>query len=175
MKGTYSILVIPSISQSVHGNATGNWTGPLNGTGSPGTAGPIERKSFSYYLSPFGSNSPCPLSIGQFQVNVGGKSLFPNYMNYTFEHWIEQVNGFRSINGNQSDTLESSLISKKDWETLYRYYVASWVLESPNDSFSITISGMNNSALAADYDIFVISRRECVVDAESGDVLSSTF
>jgi hypothetical protein len=171
LRGAYAMVLVPTISSLVNGLATGNFPAILNGTAS---AGAITR-SASAYLSPFTSNSPNPVSVGSFQVNLNGKSLFPNFLNYTVENFLENLNSWRSMNGNVSDGLESSLISKSDWENLYRYYLASWPLESANDIQSITISGINNSRVACDYDIFVVCRRTCKVNVLTGQVSESNF
>jgi len=171
LKGAYCIVLIPTVSSLVNGLATGTFPTILNAAAG---AGAITR-SHSVWLSPFAGNTPNALSIGQFQVSINGKSLFPNFLNYTVENFVENLNGWKSLNGNVSDGLESSLISKSDWESLYRYYLASWPLESPNDIMSIAISGTNNTRVACDYDIYVMCRRTCKVNVMTGAVSEANF
>lgn len=171
LKGAYALVIIPTISNLVNGLAAGNFPTILNAAAG---VGPITR-SHSVWLSPFASNTPNPVSIGSFQVNVNGKSLFPNFLNYTVENFLENLNAWRSLNGNVSDGLESALISKSDWESLYRYYMACWPLESANDVQSIAISGLNNTRVACDYEIFVLCRRTCKVNVLTGVVSEANF
>ena len=96
-------------------------------------------------------------------------------LNYSYQNFVENFNVWRSINGNLTDTLESGLISKHDWEWLYRYYIVSWPLESANDISAINISGINNSVCSVDYELFVICRKECVVDVQTGFISDATF
>lgn len=170
-KGAYALVIVPAISSLVNGLAIGAFPTVLN---AGAVAGDITRAS-SVWLSPFAGNSPNPMSIGSFQVNINGKSLFPNFLNYTVENFLEQLNAWKSLNGNVSDGLETSLISKSDWESLYRYYMACWPLESANDIQSITISGINNTRVACDYEIYVMCRRTAKVNILTGFVSETNF
>ena len=171
LKGAYAMVVIPSISSLVNGLATGNFPAILNGTAAIGAI----TKASSTWLSPFASNAPSPVSISSFQVNLNGKALFPNYLNFTYENFIEMLNQWRSLNGNVGDALNTTLISKSDWENHYRYYLASWPLGSANDIQSLTISGLNNNAVACDYEIFVVCRRTCKVNVLTGQISDANF
>jgi hypothetical protein len=73
-----------------------------------------------------------------------------------------------------TDSLESCLISKYDFENLYRYVISCWTSDA-NTINTLTISGINNSQVVADYEVFVISHKTCLLNVQTGQISNSSF
>jgi hypothetical protein len=156
------VLLIPLISNTVNGK--------LN------NASTLANTSFSPAISPFASEpaTPSPLSLTQLQVMYGSQNILSPFISYTYEEFLYQVNEVFKINGNKQSALTSGLISEQDWTDLYRYY---WVtLDRGNDSEakvpkSISVMGVNNSQVAADILVFVVTKKGMVIDCSTGRVV----
>ena len=181
VKNATGLLIVPMISKSVNGVI-----GAL-----------AAAKAVSVLQSPFYPAVPCPLSLTQLNVNVGGQNVFQQQVNYTWEMFTEQIAGLKSTNGGQEYGLSSCLISKSDWENMYRYWKPSnsgprfcchspypgneeyYYVNFPNNtndsSASISLSCYNNNAVAVDLLIFVMSEKTALIDIITGQVESINF
>ena len=98
-----------------------------------------------------GFGSPL-LAIGQLQIVVAGANVLANQHRYSYEHWMQEMQGF-GVNGGLTDGVCSGLISKQAWEmapvysvNLERMLPAEAILPK-----SISITGVNSSAMSVDY------------------------
>ena len=126
-------------------------------------------------LSPFCSTpaSPDPICIQNFQIQVSGKNLFINQLQYDFETFIEQLVCSNQLNGSLTTSLSSGLISKLDFQYLYRYYYGNCSRSLPSEegvSKAIQIQGTILSPLATPVDlmVFVEFEREITIDVRTG-------
>ena len=129
----------------------------------------------STVLSPFCSSpaSPDPLIINNFQIQVSGKNLFINQLLYDYETFVEQLVCSNQLNGSLTTSLASGLISKTDFQNLYRYYYGNCSRSMPSEegvSKAIQIQGTIVTPLAGFVDlmVFVEFEREMVVDIRTG-------
>ena len=113
-------------------------------------------------LSPYdpcGGGTTSPLShLYNFQVVVSGQNSLYNNQRWTYEAFLQQLNGQNAVNGNVVDGLGSSLISQQDFENSYCYYYVNLERALPIERTvpkSVVIQGQNMSALTMDYFIFV--------------------
>ena len=159
VKNATGLLIVPMISKSVNG-----FIGAL-----------AAAKAVSVLQSPFYPAVPCPLSLTQLNVNVGGQNVFQQQVNYTWEMFTEQIAGLKSTNGGQEYGLSSCLISKSDWENMYRYYYVNFPNNTNDSSASISLSCYNNNAVAVDLLIFVMSEKTALIDVITGQVESINF
>lgn len=114
----------------------------------------------SSILSPFSStpSSPDPIIIKNFQVQVSGRNLFINNAEYDFENYYEQLVSSNQLNGSLTTSLASGLVSKKDFQSLYRYYYGNCSRSLPSEegvAKAIQIQGTIQSPLATAVDLFV--------------------
>ena len=143
---------------------------------SNGVAGVIANaQTSSTILSPFCSTpaSPDPLSILNFQIQISGKNLFINQNQYDFETFIEQLVSSNQLNGSLTTGIGSGLISKRDFQDLYRYYYGWCGRSLPSEqgvSKSVQILGTINTPIATAVDIMVFCEfeREVVIDLRTG-------
>jgi len=125
-------------------------------------------------FSPFDTLEPSPLAlIGQFNVRVAGNNVLSNATTYTYEAFIENLYGCRSLNGGLSTGLGSGLISKADFENRPYYYVDIGRMPDidANVAKSVAVVGKNMSVLACDYICFVEYERSFQVDILQGTVV----
>ena len=60
--------------------------------------------------------------FSNFNVVVSGQNILYNNQQYTYQQWVNNLQGWKSLNGGKSDGLNSGLISQLDFETAYSYY-----------------------------------------------------
>lgn len=152
-----SVLVLPLLPRASNGTAA---------------AGGVTTSTL---LSPFCStpSSPDPLIIQNFQIQVSGKNLFINQLQYDYESFVEQLGCSNQLNGALTTSLSSGLISKLDFQSLYRYYYGNCSRFLPSEegvAKSVQIQGTIASPLATAVDlmVFIEFSREIVVDVRSG-------
>jgi hypothetical protein len=161
IKNATGLLIVPMISKNINGSLTGANAGIAN--------------TVSVLQSPFYPAVPCPLSLTNLNVNVGGQNVFQQQMSYTWEMFLEQISGLKSTNGGQEYGLSSCLISKSDWENMYRYYYVHFPNNTNDSVNSISLSCYNNNSVAVDLLIFVLQTKTALVDILTGQVESTNF
>lgn len=129
----------------------------------------------STLLSPFCStpSSPDPIAISNFQIQISGKNLFINQLQYDAEVFYEQLVSSNQLNGGLTTSLASGLVSKSDFQNLYRYYYGNASRSLPSEegvAKAIQIQGTLTTPLATAVDImvFVEFSRTIVVDVRTG-------
>jgi hypothetical protein len=150
---------------------------PLLPVASNGTAGAAGAKTSSI-LSPFSStpSSPDPLIINNFQIQISGKNLFINQLQYDYENFYEQLVSSNQLNGGLTTSLASGLVSKTDFQSLYRYYYGNCGRSLPSEegvSKAIQIQGTilvpsGSSVSVVDLMVFVEFEREITIDVRTG-------
>jgi len=129
----------------------------------------------STLLSPFCSSpsSPDPLIIQNFQIQISGKNLFVNQLQYDAEVFYEQLVSSNQLNGGLTTSLSSGLISKQDFQSLYRYYYGNCSRSLPSEegvAKAIQMQGtiLSPIATAVDLMVFVEFERELTIDLRTG-------
>jgi hypothetical protein len=156
------ILVIPLLPKSSNGVAsTYASTTPLAGT------------TTSSLLSPFATTggTPDPISLSNFQIQISGKNLFINNLQYDFETFYEQLVSSNQLNGSLTTSLSSGLIGFAEFESLYRYYYGNAGRSIPSEdgvAKAVQVSGINNSPQTIDFMVFIEFERQIVVDVRTG-------
>jgi len=138
--GIKSVLVIPYHSQQTVSTVV--------------QANPIQS-----CFDPAGGGPTSPLSyLSNFNVVISGQNAIYNSQRYSYEAFLNQLNGQNSINGNQVDGLGSGLISQMDFENCYNHYYVNVERCLPIEkgvSKSVSIVGQNISSLPIDLYVFV--------------------
>jgi len=158
-----SVLVIPLLPRASNGAAAA-------------AAGVfVAGQTSSTLLSPFCSTpaTPDPLAITNFQIQVSGRNLFINQLQYDYETFVEQLVCSNQLNGSLTTSLASGLISKRDFQYLYRYYYGNCSRSLPSEegvSKAIQILGTIQTpiATAVDLMVFVEFEREITIDVRTG-------
>lgn len=110
-------------------------------------------------FDPAGGGPTSPLSyLSNFNVVISGQNAVYNSQRYTYEAFLNQLNGQNSINGNQMDGLGSGLISQMDFENCYNHYYVNVERCLPIEkgvSKSVSIVGQNMCAAGVALDLYV--------------------
>jgi hypothetical protein len=115
--------------------------------------------------------------IQNFQVQISGKNLFNNQLQWDYETFVEQLSASNQLNGGLTTGLSSGLISKKDFQELYRYYYANCSRSLPGETGvnkSIQIQGnILGGSLTGTVDlmVFVEFEKSITVDLRTGAII----
>lgn len=106
-----------------------------------------------------GGGTTSPLTyLNNFNVVISGQNAIYNTQRYTYEAFLNQLNGQNAVNGNQIDGMGSGLISQMDFENCYNYYYVNAERCLPIEkgvSKSVSIVGQNVSLWAVDLYVFI--------------------
>jgi len=156
------ILVIPLLPKASNGVASAY-----------ATTAPIAGQTTSTLLSPFATTggTPDPISITNFQIQISGKNLFINNLQYDYETFYEQLVSSNQLNGSLTTSLASGLIGFAEFEGLYRYYYGNAGRSIPSEdgvAKAVQVSGVNNSPQTIEFMVFIEFERQVVVDVRTG-------
>ena len=137
--GIKSVLVIPFHSAV---SATNNSISPLQSA-----------------FDPAGGGTTSPLVfLNNFNCVISGQNSLYNSQRYTYENFLNQLNGQNGVNGSQMDGMSSGLISQYDFENSYNYYYVNVERCLPMEkgvSKSVNIIGQNMSIFSVDLYVFI--------------------
>jgi hypothetical protein len=138
-----------------------------------GTAGSIAPMNSPFSTAP---NTTSASAITNFNVLLSGSNLYQQNLNYSSEHYIQEVRKTNSLNGGQSIGMSSGLISQLEYESGYRFIVSDLSRcpseASDNVSKSVQIIGTNSSNKAIDLYCFLEFEREVTVDVGTGSLIA---
>lgn len=139
------------------------------------TAGGVAGLTTSSLLSPFCSTggTPDPISINNFQIQISGKNLFINQLQYDWEEFVEQLVSSNQLNGSLTTSMASGQIGKQDYQSLYRYYYGNASRSIPSEdgvAKAVQILGQINtpSNITCDIVCFISFERDFTIDLRSG-------
>jgi hypothetical protein len=125
--------------------------------------------------SPFcgdGAGTTSPLvALTNFNVIVSGSNVLYNNQLYDYQQWVNNLQGWNSVNGGKTDGLKSGLISQLDFETSYRYYCVDVGRGLPVEEAvpkSVSIIGKNESAKDIDLIVFITYKNRVDIDVITG-------
>ena len=143
--------------------------------GSVYSAGGGTGLTTSTLLSPFCSTggTPDPISINNFQIQISGKNLFINQLQYDWEEFVEQLVSSNQLNGSLTTSMASGQIGKQDYQALYRYYYGNASRSIPSEdgvAKAVQILGQINtpSNISCDIVCFISFERDFTIDLRSG-------
>jgi hypothetical protein len=135
----------------------------------------LENGGVSPIQSPFegaGAGPTSPLCLlGQFNIQISGQNAIYNTERYSYEQFMNQLQGCNAINGNLTDGLTSSLIDQKNFEMSYNYYYVNCGRMLPVEEAvpkSVNLLGTNLSQKGIDLFVFVEYGVEVSVDILTG-------
>jgi hypothetical protein len=127
--------------------------------------------------SPFSScpGTTMPLGVIQnFQVQLSGVNLFSQQQQYDFDQFMSELSK-TGLNGGQTSGLSSGLISERDFQYAFRYYLADLSRRLPSEDIypkSIQVQGTNGTTKILDLLTFVAYQRAIIVDCVTGSIVS---
>lgn len=127
------------------------------------------------YQSPYdcaGAGTTSPLSLlTNFNVVVAGQNMIYNTQRYSYEQFLNQLQGANSINADLTDGLTSSLINMKDFESKYCYYYVNCSRMLPVEESvpkSVQIIGQSSCRQELQLFVFIEYGVEVSIDILSG-------
>ena len=124
--------------------------------------------------SPFASEgcTTTPNYISNFNVKLSGSFIYPQNINYKYEHYLDEMNGNYGLNENTETGSSSSLISLKDFQNNYGYIVVNLNrrYENVDDEtpMSVELSFKNESPVIMNYHIYLTYQKKIVIDLSTG-------
>jgi len=144
------VLVIPYISSSVTaGFGDYQWKSPFDTC--PATSS--------------------PLSLTNFNVQIGGTNVLQTTLSYNYEHFLQQVNLAEQLTSADFG-VSTGLISQEYWSWSKMYYcnVERSNLADKLQPRNVNVTFNNNSNVAIDVLIFIFYNDELTIDVETGIV-----
>jgi len=147
----------------------------FNATAANSNIGALAIPPFQSPFDPCGGGTTSPMAmLNNFNVVVSGQNVLYNNQRYTYENFIQQLNGQNAINGNLVDGMGSSLISQVDFENTYCYYYVDVSRCLPIEvgvSKSVNIIGQNMSVKDLDLYVYLSYLSEVTIDVLVGSRL----
>lgn len=130
------------------------------------------------FLSPFASEpaTTSPLiAFKDFNIQLAGVNMFVQNELYDFEQFQNELSSQNAINGGLVDGLTSGLISKTDFQHMYRYYICDVSRRlAAEDAVpkSVQIIGKSECALPISIFTFIEYERTVTISLETGQLMS---
>lgn len=144
---------------------------PTIASGSNGTALVDPR------LSPFDTvPSTCsPYILENLQVQIANQNVYANPVNYSYEMFLNEMNGRYGVESSLFAGVSSSRISMQDYIELYGYIVVDLKRKYSSDEavpLSVSISGKVKSLKNLDLYCFIEQEKTMTIDVATGQRLS---
>lgn len=127
------------------------------------------------YQSPFcgdGAGTTAPLALlTNFNVVVAGQNMIYNTERYSYEQFMNQLQGANAVNADMTDGLTSSLIDKLGFENEYAYYYVDCSRMLPVEEAvpkSVSIIGTNSCAKDLQFFCFIEYGVQVSIDVLTG-------
>ena len=146
-----SVLVIPFLTAGANGTAYQPFQSPFCGDGA-------------------GTTAPLGL-LTNFNIVVAGQNMIYNTERYSYEQFMNQLQGANAINADMTDGLTSSLIDKLGFENEYCYYYVDCSRMLPVEEAvpkSVSILGTNSCLKDLQFIVFVEYGVQVSIDVLTG-------
>jgi hypothetical protein len=140
---------------------------------------PIIHRDSNFGLNPVSSpfttepSTTSPIALTSFNCRIGNDNIFPNDISYSYDYFIQQLNGSTGVNANIMNGLVSSRINLVDWGNNYNYIVCDLSRRSPGSdetAVSIGIKGTLVSPLTVEFHCFIEREKWLEIDVITGEI-----
>lgn len=138
------------------------------------TAG--DNQNINPLSSPFATEpattSPC--IITGFNCAISNNNIYPNDINYSYDHYLQELNGMTGINANLVNGLCSSRINLTDFQNNYHYLVCDLSRRLPEldmTSCSISVRGTVQSPKTLEIHCFIEKEKVIEIDVMTGALI----
>jgi hypothetical protein len=142
-----------------------------------GSASAVNVLNLPTYQSLFdsapGTTSPA-CSITNFQVQIAGENVFQSNQIYSYSQFLDEFQHLFAVNGSNTTSINSGLISQHMWRNAFRFYCADLSRRLRHEDKipkSVMISGTNNTNVTVDYICFILFEKEVTIKTASGEVV----
>ena len=141
---------------------------------------PILTSASNFGLNPISSpfttepatSSPC--MITQFNCSIANINLYPNDITYSYDHYLQELNGSTGVNANLTNGLVSSRINLVDYQNNYCYIVCDLsrrTSDLDNEPVSVRVRGIVNSAKSVDIHCYIEREKWIKIDIMTGAIV----
>lgn len=119
------------------------------------------------------TTSPCIIS--NFNCQIANVNLFPNDITYTYDTYLQQLNGQSGLNANLVNGLVSSRINMTDFQNNYHYIVCDLSRRSSDldlVAVNIRVRGRVSSPKNIDFHCFIERERIIEIDVMTGALIN---
>lgn len=134
---------------------------------------PILTNDSNFGLNPISSPFTCepsctsPCNITNFNCAISNVNLFPNEITYSYDHYLQALNGQSGVNGNIVNGLVSSRINLVDFQNIYHYIVCDLSRRTPEqDLTSVSIRVRGTVIGPKKYEIHAFIEREKIIEID---------
>jgi len=140
---------------------------------------PILHTDENFGLNPMSSpfttepSTTSPCLIQAFNCRIGNNNLYANNIDYSYDHYLQQLNGSTGVNANIMNGLASSRINLVDWQNNYGYIVCDLSRRSPgSDETAVTIgvTGRLVSKKKIEIHAFIEREKWLEIDVITGEI-----
>lgn len=121
-------------------------------------------------------SAPATVSPHYAQLNakVSGRNIYPQNVQYKYEHFMNELNGKYSENGGMFRGASSGLISFKDYQSTYGYFVVDLSRRYEADDHTPLSLELFGDIKSAELDLLCIVEyeKDCMIDVKTGQLLS---
>lgn len=142
---------------------------------------PFLSKTANFNLDPVSSPFTCepattsPCVLTNFNCSINNQNLYPNDIQYSYDHYLQNLNGQHGLSANQISGLVSSRINMVDFQNIYSYFVVDLSRRLPEQdliSSSIKIRGKVASPLSLEFHCFIEVEKIIELDCLTGALIN---
>lgn len=142
---------------------------------------PVLTSAENYGINPLSSpfttepatTSPC--LITGFNCAISNNNIYPNDITYSFDHFLQELNGQTGVNANLVNGLVSSRINMNDFQNNYHYLVCDLSRRLPEFdmvSCSIRVRGTIQSPKKLEFHCFIEKEKIIEIDVMTGALIN---
>ncbi|MFO0415045.1 MAG: hypothetical protein ACK50E_05275, partial [Bacteroidota bacterium] len=116
-----------------------------------------------------------PYVLSSFNCSISNNNIYPNDITYSYDNFLQSLNGSTGVNSNLINGLVSSRINLTDYQNNYHYIVCDLSRRLPEFdmvSVSIRVRGTVKSAKDLEFHCFIEKEKIIEVDVMTGALIS---
>lgn len=142
---------------------------------------PVLQASENFGINPLSSPfttepaTTSPYVITGFNCSIANNNIYPNDIQYSYDHFLQSLNGSTGVNANLVSGLVSSRINLSDFQNNYHYIVCDLSRRLPEFdmvSVSIRVRGNVQSPKKLEFHCFIEKEKIIEVDTMTGALIS---
>lgn len=116
-----------------------------------------------------------PVVLSSFNCSISNVNIYPNDISYSYDHFLQELNGQQGINGNIVNGLCSGRINMTDYQNIYHYIVCDLSRRMPSQdmlSVSVRVRGTVRSPKAIEFHCYIEKERVIELDIITGKLIN---
>jgi hypothetical protein len=116
-----------------------------------------------------------PYVISGFNCSIANNNIYPNDITYSYDHFLQSLNGSTGLNANLVNGMVSSRINLTDYQNNYHYIVCDLSRRLPEFdmvSVSIRVRGVLQSPKKMEFHCYIEKEKIIEIDTMTGALIS---